>query len=292
MARDAAVIDGVQCVVETGYGHVTKVEHTEGKRNARVVIDAEHLAKPVAGWADSHDTTLMDAISAARADGARVSYRIVVRRKPSIDPALPFESVTAFDRIRDLVGLRPAIGSDQAQAPPTPTAPVSGDRAPAAAPDEDPFPPAPAPAQSGSGPRVAEGKPWEPLNTDGSMNLGSYGYLAALSMVELAHEIVLPQLADQNYGEVESDAADVLARTTGLAKALLSAADAVQRAVRSDGHVDRMDGSHTRARGAIRTALTVYPPPLGAPVDERKAWWEALVGHASALLGMALDLAE
>lgn len=134
--------------------------------------------------------------------------------------------------------------------------------------------------------RVAEARPWEPYNSDGSLNLGSYEVLATAGMVELSHELLL---ARSGPGSFTMDELRRLART------LLAAADQVQANVRSDGRSDRMDASHTRARGAIRTALEAHPVPWGVPSEppspaEKAAWVEELVAWATLLMEAAVDL--
>ncbi len=134
--------------------------------------------------------------------------------------------------------------------------------------------------------RIMEARPWEALNSDGSLNLGSYEVLATLSTVELAHDLLL---ARSGPGSFTIDEVRRLART------LLAAADQVQANVRADGHSDRMDSSHTRARGAIRTALEHYPVPWGVPSEppspaEKAVWVDELVGWATLLVESAVDL--
>jgi hypothetical protein len=52
--------------------------------------------------------------------------------------------------------------------------------------------PAPRPTSDGKrGPRIAEAKPWEPFNSDGSRNLGSYEVQAAEGTTLLAHDLLL-----------------------------------------------------------------------------------------------------
>lgn len=134
--------------------------------------------------------------------------------------------------------------------------------------------------------RIAEGKPWEPLNSDGSLNLGSYEVLAAAGTTELAHELMLARAVEAGHDVFSLDTMRRLART------LLGVADAVQATVRSDGRSDRMDASHTRARGAVRTALEAYPVPWDASADEKSAWVADLTSRAVAILGCSIELSQ
>ena len=135
-------------------------------------------------------------------------------------------------------------------------------------------------------PRLMEGKPWESINSDGSLNLGSYAVLAAVGMVELAHELLVARCAETGDPVPDEDELRKLART------LLHAADAAQSTLRVDGHVSRMDNSHARARGAIRSALAAYPVPWDANVDGKKAWLVGLTCQATVIIRTAVALIE
>ena len=126
------------------------------------------------------------------------------------------------------------------------------------------------------GARVEEAKPWEQTNTDGSPNFGSYRYQAALGMVELAHELACNAGIEPNRDLVKA-----------LAATLITAADAAQAAIRYDGNSDRMDGSHTRARGAVRTAVDAYPPPWGHDETTWSDWNARITQRAVGLLRIA-----
>lgn len=141
------------------------------------------------------------------------------------------------------------------------------------------------------GPRVAEAKPWEPYNGDGSLNLGSYAITASASAVHLAHDLLL---AKAKVDAAELGHADQVtpAKVRALAALLLDAADAVQARHRGDGRVDRMDNSHTRARGMVRVALDAYPVPWGVDADARRRWVEDLGTYAGDLLEVALQLRD
>ena len=133
--------------------------------------------------------------------------------------------------------------------------------------------------------RIAEGKPWEPFNSDGSLNLGSYEVLAAAGMTELAHELMLARAVEVGHQVFSLDTMRRLART------LLGVADAVQAAVRSDGRSDRMDASHTRARGVVRTALEAYPVPWDGTAGEKAAWVAQLTAWSTEILRCSIELA-
>ena len=178
-------------------------------------------------------------------------------------------------------------GAGDQQATSTPQEPQSGAQAPRPA-------LAPPSAVSGraKGPRREELKPWEAHNPDGSVNLGSYAFTAAVGMVELAGELVVNRARVDNATRGVPLEAPSAGKVKFLAGWLLSAADHVQADLRRDGRVDRMDNSHTRARGAIRSALDLYPVPWGATPEQRQAWHDALVAYGILLLRVALDVIE
>lgn len=139
-------------------------------------------------------------------------------------------------------------------------------------------------------PRIAEGKPWEETNSDGSPNLGSYEYQAILSVVELAHELTWAHELAASSVTGAAPAVPDIRRVNGLAQTLLRICDTTQAAVRSDHRVSRMDSSHTRARGAVREAVKVFPPPFGAHEDVRLKWEQDVTGHAVKLLNLAVAI--
>lgn len=153
-------------------------------------------------------------------------------------------------------------------------------------------PVAPTAAPGRRGPRVAEAKPWEPYNSDGSRNLGSYEVGAAERMVLLAHDLLVTRARRVTADTGEPFTPPPPGQVHSLARRLLAAADNAQARVRSDGRTDRMDGSHSRCRAAVRAGLEVYPVPWGASPEELKEWVEQLSTHAALLVGIAVALVE
>lgn len=345
---------------ETGYGRVTKVEH-DGRRNAHVRIDAEHLRQPVQGWADTEDLNLWPIVGRAHQEDLRVAYVVDVHRRRNVDPAIPFAELDRNDKVRDLVYLAVVDrnGSILSASGEVPTMPTQQAATPAQAAqdgprssggtgnasqastaaqrpqdgpehacqecdafpfatagelaehmrehvadveagrtteeDDEPAPrePRPAPAMRGRrGPKIAEAKPWEPHNSDGSLNLGSYAVTASLGFAELAYELVIERIRTDAAVRGMAMEAPSFPQVRSLTRVLLRAADRVQANVRSDGRVDRMDASHTRARGAVRSVLDLYPVPWGATDEERTAWEEVLVEQGTELLRIGIALVD
>lgn len=73
---------------------------------------------------------------------------------------------------------------------------------------------------------------------------------------------------------------------------LLDAADRTQAAIRPDGRTDRMDASHTRARGAVRSVIDAQGVPWDviAQPEGRPAWVASLATQATQLLTLAKEL--
>lgn len=287
--------------VETGSGILELEEPKPGKRNAKVEIRATHtnLQHPITGWVDTHSDLYAVVVEADRT-GAEVEYRIEVHRRTGVDPGPPLAELANNQKVRDLVGLRPVAG--QAPAPEPAYEDLGGRQGPPPSGAErarelrgqiDPQPP------------PAYGPQGEPLNSAAADELedrgipaqrqsvapteeetippavaarmSTWGYQAALGMAELAYELTLEQ------GRPVTRLG-----TLNLAAALLTAADEAQR--RTFGRVDRADHSHTRARGALRTALRVHRVPWGASGEERQAWVEAITEETAAILTLGLKL--
>lgn len=274
---------------ETGYGQVKDVKLEAGKRNGQVVINAEHLRDPVQGWVDSQgDREVYLAAVAAHDQGQRVYYRIETVRKSGVDISIPFADLDRNQKAREMREIVAVNGDGVPLDGSTPTAPAS--TTPEGVPDlprageiENPPPP---PPREGRKARVAEGKPWEPQNSDGSLNLGSYAVQAAEGMALLAQDLLV-----QRWRADGGDAPS-MKQVRALARLLLLAADRAQASARADGHADRMDNSHVRARSAVRAALEVHPVPFGADEPTRNAWLDALTAHASEFLTVVLSLID
>lgn len=300
MAVELIEAEDGQRQVETGRGIVTKIDH--GERNHHVKINATHtnLRHPVTGWLDSTFVETVRAAEASLAQGIELEYRIEVHRKRNVDPTIPVADLANTDKIRDLVALEPA--RQQAAPAPRPSEPSDGPDAPNPHPgpserQEEPQStesgpnraPTPSTAQTGfhvrgakgqtPGPKLAEGRPWEELNSDGSPNLGAYAVTAAAGMIDLAVEVL-----------AEAGQAVTIPRIRGAAKSLLELADTIQAGVRPDGRVDRMDASHTRARGVLRTVLRYRPIPFADPPEAREQWRAEVIEDGVALLASCLEL--
>lgn len=291
MARDTIERDGEQLVVETGTGLVESFDEKPGKRNAQVTFKATHtnLRDPVTGWLDTFDQAAAELVRDALEQRFELEYRVEVHRLAKVDKSIPIAEVGKRDKIRDLVHV--ALVADGGAKPPPRDA--STEDAPARAddpsPKSEPIAPTDPPAapKPRRGPKVAEARPWEEMNSDGSPNLGAYAVQAAAGMVDLAVEILV---------EAEREVTPSVVRF--VATRLIEAADEIQAGVRPDGRYDRMDNSHTRARGVLRTVLRLAAFPLEvvddkanvSNVDVVHTWHRRTVHAGVALLTLALDL--
>lgn len=139
-------------------------------------------------------------------------------------------------------------------------------------------------------PRMQEGKPWEMfLPNSGILNLGSYAFGAVVGFVELAHDLLSERTLEQQQRSGD-DPTFTMSEVEMVAEILLDCADQAQAGIRPDKRIDRMDVSHTRARGAIRTALRVYPLPDTLGAEQLAEWHDELIAHAGVLLRISFDL--
>jgi hypothetical protein len=285
--------NGVEILRETGYGHVTGIDGPNGeRRNAHVTIEAEGLRLPVQGWADSTNPDIWEPVQDAHATGRRISFRIDIVRKDGVDGELPMDKVGKFDRFRRLVELKPA-GANAAPAAPAAGAAANGSNGSHAAPpshDGDPGPTEPGaspPSQNAPGPRFQEAKPWERTLSDGvTMNLGSYAVGASAATVEWAYELLV---ARRRETKPESPVPS-REQVAYLAELLLICMDLTQEAIRPDSRHDRMDASHTRARGAVRTVVETLGLAWNELPANRDGVRDAIVSQAVMLLELAVKL--
>lgn len=134
------------------------------------------------------------------------------------------------------------------------------------------------------GARREEGKPWVLVNTDGSLNLGSYAFDGIVECEALAVELC------EEYRQQTRQAAgdrELIRKTT---KALMLAADLAQASIREDGRHDAMDTSHKRARYCVRMASKRLLPPFEGRAEDWRLYAHALGEHASMLLQIAVDI--
>lgn len=298
MAVSLQVIDGAEVRVETGKGYITHADLEGQGRNVRVEVRATHanLREPVSGWLDTTDSRLFEAVRDAVQASAEVDYVIHVKRKRDVDPSLPIAELGNRQKVRDLHAIAPAGSLPRQDAPQAnPPGPGAANSPPGSNRSEAPPIPeqGPPPARSvRRGIRVEEAKPWERRNSDGSVNLGSYEATATIGMASLAYRVLLEKARADATARGIDPLAPSRVQVLNLGRFLLEAADAAQAAVRSDGCADRMDASHTRARGAIREALDAYPVPWKATDEERRAWRDTLAATAAMLLTVGTELLE
>jgi hypothetical protein len=297
MAVRLIQVEGLQVREETGRGVITYADLEGQGRNVKVEIRATHtnLREPVTGWLDTQDTMLLDNVRAAVERNAEVDYVIHVKRKGDAPPETPIADLGNRQKVRELSKIAPAGSLPRQDAPQAASPGPQDDARPAPAQSPTPHPASsqslPAPARSvRRGIRVEEARPWERHNTDGSVNLGSYEVSATVYMANLAFRLLLEKARNDAALHDAGVTAPTPIAVRNLATYLLTAADEVQATIRSDGCADRMDGSHRRARDAIREALDAYPVPWGADQEARAEWRETLVAAASMLLGVGVEL--
>lgn len=297
MAVRTEVIDGAEVRIETGRGLITLFDTAGQGRNLKVEFKATHtrLDQPVTGWADSQDRLLCQRLQEAVDHNAEIDYEVRVVRKRDVDRSIPFAELTSKQKVRELF----SIGSPGSSSPPATAStytPPKDTPPPATEASEGPASPGPSSSPARAvrrGLRVEEARPWERYNTDGSLNLGSYEVTACYGMTSLAFELILEKARQDAAATGAPLEAPDPSRVMGLATTLLQAADIAQATVRSDGCTDRLDASHSRARGALRTALDAYPVPWDArDAGDKRAWRDLLADTAAQLLSIAVSLTQ
>lgn len=274
---------------ETGFATITDIDQQNGHRNAQVKLKAEQLTDPLQGWVDTvGDREVHLAALAAFTGGQRVFYRIETRRKDATSTAA-IKDLAGREKTREVKEITPVdgkgvpIGAPVIPAPAPPPADPDGQvEAPVVQAQPEVEAEAARPPRPGA--RVAEARVYEPLNSDGSLNLGSYAVTAAQSMVSLANDLLI-----ERWRRGDVDAPPTEGQLRGLARRLLLAADRVQAASRADHHADRMDNSHARARGAVEAALKSHPVPFGG---DPAPWLEELVATASSFMAVVVSLVD
>lgn len=241
---------GAEFAVDTGFGVITKVEYKE--RNASVELEVRGLRLPVKGWIDYSDPAVAEMLELKEKAGI-LEYRIESRRAEAIDPTIPFDQLKNFDKFRRYVILRQTGASEAPPPGPGESKPIPNE----APPTDGPVANTPANGPSGNGPLANEPTKTTPAPPSGGDRTDTWAYNATLGLAELAFELLVDAGQTLTGGTVRA-----------LAERLLAIADAGQACVRAAG-VDRNANSHTRARGALRSALTRYPVPLTpAAVDD------------------------
>ena len=126
--------------------------------------------------------------------------------------------------------------------------------------------------------RWRESKPYEGSEVDGHLSLNSYAATAVFGLSSLAAELLV------NAGQKVGPTA-VKALAGVLASVVLDA-----QAVVTNGSRDWQEGSNTRLRGVLRTAVDVIPLPFGKDEDAWRTWAERTHKFMVAVSATALDL--
>ena len=162
-----------------------------------------------------------------------------------------------------------------------------------AAPDEPVEPARRLPPSTTSGlstrPRPArpDPKPWEPLDSDITRNLGSYQAANVFKAVALASRLLTRRGRDDAQGFIEPTASEV----ADLAAKLLYVTDLTMRKV-TDRRPERNSQSYRLFADAVREAVDLYEPPYDEDRDTWLLWCQQAVERASLLMGVTMALFE
>ena len=124
-----------------------------------------------------------------------------------------------------------------------------------------------------------EAKPYDGSDIDGHLSLNSYAATAVFGLSTLAAEL-LAKTEGQKVGP-----AQVKLLTGVLAQVVLDAQAQV-----TNGSRDWQEGSNTRLRGVLRTAVDVIPLPFGGDEAAWTAWAQRTVRFMVAVSATAIDL--
>lgn len=95
MAVETLTVDGAEIRRETGVGTIRSVDRRD--RVVRVEIDADGLRHPIIGWVPTDP----GAGAEIAEPGARVRYRVDVRRRTGVDPTIPLADLEPAQKVRD-----------------------------------------------------------------------------------------------------------------------------------------------------------------------------------------------
>lgn len=125
----------------------------------------------------------------------------------------------------------------------------------------------------------------------GQLNPSSYEIGEIVGLVKLAQRLLIRR-ARALAGDEGTVVAPTVEQVQRLARALMLAADRVQKAVRGESSgVDRMSGLYRRATSAVWEAIDWYPYPGPDAADDALAGWHAaVVDHAQTTLRVAFAL--
>ncbi|WP_137726343.1 hypothetical protein [Prescottella subtropica] len=236
------------------------------------MLSGEAVTDPLA-WAtfrNNHAGELVPAGYTRVADAEGQPTGAIIERAAAPAPAATTVDV---DALADAVAARLLTGSSAVDTPPAATRPQLRNA------------------------RSREAKPWEPFNSDGRVNAGSYltsGWRNTWAGAMILLENAL--YTEQDLAEQEQRAPrllDVPALTTAatsLTNLLLEMADQVQAAV--VGAANRMDRSHGEAgRWVHQIASRLVPFGLQMLSDDtaRDTWRKTVVAQATAVFGGAMQ---
>lgn len=263
---------GVEIALEWNLGALDTVKWPTGTgRNATVSLAVPGFQHLVTGALDTHNDAMTAVVKAAEGSSAQLAFRIEVHRDPkkvAADAPMDWNEMKA-DRFRRITDIAPA-DSDRGRAILT-IAEAEGAVG----------------AVGGSAPvhtsAPVPNEPPPPSHSPGGSQADTWAFAAAVGCVDLAFDLLMQfDTESANPRSVEQ-----------LAGVLLRSCDAAQVAV-NGGEVNRATRSHTRARGAVRTALGAGAPPLDQPAGSEGwiAWETRLVKIAITLLKVATKLHE
>lgn len=310
--------EGSEVFVQRGKGIIENLMFKSERKVADVIITVEGLNYPVHGWIqvnDANDPTkkseIFELVQKAYDNNEPVIYRIESQRKSKVDKTIPIQELRKTTEIakENTVPIMASLKLANSEAPVVFSVEAVTDPAddPAFSPggrvsamdvnrrnaqnntqgnpavqEPQQAPPRGAYTQVPGSMSAMEGKPWERMNHDGTLNIGSYSVLASGRTEHVVRkELVkagIPQL-DENLAP-NPEFNKLVSAYTIIA---LNIMDKIQQFV-TKKNANRLSNSYTRARELVVDTLENVAP-ISAVEGENstmsRAEWYKVVGKVS-----------
>lgn len=139
---------------------------------------------------------------------------------------------------------------------------------------------------------ITEAQPWNAVNSNRSLNLGSYAVVASASAISKSQELLTKYAneirnSDGSSNESRENSLPELPdieKVEKLATTLLRICDNIHRATR--GRRNRQENSHTRIRGLVYSVIDLSPPPFDASPSVKRTWERKVTNYCIELIGV------
>lgn len=239
--------NGVQYGLKWGFGKVYSVTTPKNRVNGRVEFQVDGLQHRVGGSIHlRNQKALIEQLKASEGTEQYWAYRVESHRDEKYDKDVPFLDIASdTDLAKEVLHSRLIAAAPEAS--PEGDAIITQCMADAG-------------QQTSPWPLSTGSTPVENQPTMDQAPGESWEFAARMSCVDLAFETLVDQ-SGSNFTSAQMEA---------LARLLLRIVDSAQTTF--SGRLDRAGRCHTRARGALRTALKRFPVPADYEGDEAVEW--------------------